>query len=182
MLIGTALLTAIHVLIQKSLFRDPCPRVRNVGLVLSLFLRFAQDWKESCYYNEDGWKYLVLQIAAQHQVPISGLAGIEEVIVGIQDSARDSDSELDASDSEPESKSTSSNSQLDEEDEEVELSKAVKLTDEHLNMTTSYESWDVGGVERSWKQCSFDIEVRLLSTLVICIGRNLRLSMADVQS
>lgn len=73
MLIGTALLTTIDVLISQGLFTNNSSKIRNIGLILSLFLEFAEDEGEIPSCNEDGWNAVVVEKADAHGVTIEGL-------------------------------------------------------------------------------------------------------------
>ena len=68
MLFGTALLTTIDILIEESLFKSANSDIRNVALILGHFLSFAQDMKEMCRANEDGWRKIVLARADEHGI------------------------------------------------------------------------------------------------------------------
>lgn len=84
MLTGTALLTTIDLLIKKGWFTNNSSEIRNIGLVLSQFLRFVEDEKDCCQRNEDGWKAVVVNKADTHGVIIQGLAGTEKLVEAIR--------------------------------------------------------------------------------------------------
>ena len=143
MLIGTALLTTIDVLIEKGLFANNS-KIRNIGLILSMFLQFAVDESDtSC--NEDGWKAVVVEKADAHGVTIQGLMGIEMLIQGIKDNAEDSDS--------------------DEEDlgEIGNLAKVANCYQSGEPSNTDLEAFDFDK-QRSWKHYDWEIEVRNISS------------------
>jgi len=79
-MLDTAVLTTIHLLIQKQLFfDDKRPLVRNLILVLALWLQstlhFAKD--NLCLVDENGWAAEVVRLARQHQVRIS--LGVDDI-------------------------------------------------------------------------------------------------------
>lgn len=139
MLIGTALLTTIDVLIQKDLFKNSS-KIRNIGLILSMFLQFSADETEIAEYNEDFWTTKVVEKADEHGVTIQGLVGIDELVQAIRGEgfAYASDSE----ESHP------------AEDEPEEM-----MTD----MLDSYQS-GAYSTTRSWRHYCWDIEVRNISS------------------
>lgn len=83
MLIGTALLTAIDVLIERKLFGYGSTEVRNLGLILCHFIRFAHDYKDLCRKNENGWQHLVSTKARRRQVSLKGLYDIDKITVNL---------------------------------------------------------------------------------------------------
>ena len=93
MLIGSMLLKTFWVLERVDLlqdnehkfFREESSMLPNLGLVLSLFLRFAEDFKESCRLNEDGWKYIVVEKADEHGVDISSFSGMAPIVERIRE-------------------------------------------------------------------------------------------------
>ena len=81
MRIGTALLSAIDVLISHNLFHSNHNTViRNIGLILCHYIHFGQTWTERCRANEAGWTKVVIRKAQEHGVRIEGFYGIEKVI------------------------------------------------------------------------------------------------------
>ena len=143
MLIGTALLTTIDVLIEKGLFTNSS-KIRNIGLILSMFLQFAADESEIADYNEDGWNTVVVEKADEHGVTIQGLVGIDELVQAIRDECHDSDS--------------------DEEDftEIGEIGSDAIIANCYQSSEPSYtdlENSNPGG-RRSWKHYCWEIEVR----------------------
>lgn len=68
MLFGTALLTAIDILLKKDLFKPDNSEIRNTPMILGQFLNFVHDMKEMCTANEDGWKRTVLERADTHGI------------------------------------------------------------------------------------------------------------------
>ena len=73
MLIGTALLSTIDALIKHNLFNNNETPIRNINLILSLYLIFASDWKDMCKYNELGWTIEVIRRAEKYNIPLTGL-------------------------------------------------------------------------------------------------------------
>lgn len=144
MLIGTALLTTIDVLISQGLFTNTSPKIRNLGLILSLFLQFAEDEGEMGSCNEDGWKAVVVEKADACGVTIQGLVDIDELVQDIRDNAYDSDSD---------------------EEELVEIDSEDLMT----KLSDCYQSGEHShtdcGEERSWKQYDWGIEVRDITLL-----------------
>ena len=87
MTMGTALLTAISVLIKHGLFKDGNPVIRNLGLVLSNFLYSDACDGDLCLANEHGWSKVVVRLADKHGVTIKGVSGIEEVVKEMREEA-----------------------------------------------------------------------------------------------
>lgn len=143
MLIGTALLTTIDVLIEKGLFTNSS-KIRNIGLILSMFLQFAADESDTSS-NEDGWKAVVVEKADAHGVTIQGLVGIDELVQDIRDNAEDSDS--------------------DEEDL-GEIGSLAIVANCYQSSEPSYKDLETFnfGEQRSWKHYDWEIEVRNISS------------------
>lgn len=138
MLIGTALLTTIDVLIQKGLFTNNGSKIRNIGLILSMFLQFAADESGMPECNEDGWNAVVVEKADAHGVTIQGLVGIDELVQAIRDEGDDSDSdEEDLAEDDPEDMMT--------------------------DMLACYQSGEYS-TTRSWKHYCWNIEVHNISS------------------
>lgn len=94
MLFGTALLTAIDILIKNSLFKSENSDIRNIALILGHFLNFVHDMKEMCVANEDGWKATVLERADEHEIKpymISINHIVSEIREGEDDATPDED-------------------------------------------------------------------------------------------
>ena len=144
MLIGTALLTTIDVLIAQGLFTNTSSKIRNLGLVLSLFLQFVEDEGETASCNEDGWKAVVVERADACGVIIQGLVDIDELVQDIRDSAYDSDSDEE---------------ELIEKDPKDRM---TKLSDCYQSGEHSYTD---RGEMRWWKQYDWGIEVRDITLL-----------------
>jgi len=148
MLIGTALLATIDALIKKDLFKNGNSEIRNIGLVLSHFLRFVAETSETCRLNEDGWKAEVVKKADEHGVTIQGLSGVDELIESIYEGVNDSESE------------------------ESGQRTASQVVDELMNMTTCYKSEPMcgtvtvemltRGTRRSWQNWDWAMEVGAL--------------------
>ena len=137
MLIGTALLTTIDVLIQKRLFTNNSSKIRNIGLILSMFLQFAADESGIAEGNEDGWKTVVVEKADAHGVTIQGLVGINELVQAIREEGDDSDSDT----------------ENPAEDDPKHMMMA---------MLACYTSGEYP-TKRTWKHYCWDIEVRNIS-------------------
>lgn len=136
MIIGTALLTTIDVLIAHGLFTNTSSKIRNLGLILSLFLQFAQD--EEVQLNEDGWDYVVVKKADTHEVTIKGLENSHELV----ESVRDIDSLSDISEEED-------ITEMDPEDLATYVSEHYRSRSHALEL----------GEKRSWKHYDWNIEV-----------------------
>ncbi|KAK0509296.1 hypothetical protein JMJ35_008667 [Cladonia borealis] len=136
MLIGTALLTTIDVLISHGLFTNTSPKIRNLGLILSLFLQFAGDVETEC--NEHGWKHVIWQKADAHDVTIEGLVRSQELVQSIRDIdyASNISEEEDLNEMDPEDL-------------------AMYMSDRYESRHTCVEL----GEKRSWKQYDWDIEL-----------------------
>ena len=80
-ILGTALLTTIDILVVKDLFKKDSS-IRNIGLVLSQWLRFTQGAgdDELCTGGENNWRYAVVRLADKNKFEITGTAGIEDLI------------------------------------------------------------------------------------------------------
>ena len=157
MLIGTALLTTIDVLIQKGLFANNSSKIRNIGLILSMFLEFAEDQSEIPSCNEDGWKAAVVEKADAHGVTIQGVVGIDEVVEDIRDDAEDNETDEE---------------ELAEVDRAAARRRLLAIT---TNMTDCYQSGEHSyttmetfnvGKKRSWKQYYWRVEVRFTHSAI----------------
>ena len=88
-LFGTALLSTIDVLIQQDLFKEGSS-IRNLGLILSLFIGFAEDCcSDLCEKGESDWKKRVVLLAQDHGVEIKGPYGIEEQLQSMRNEIAD---------------------------------------------------------------------------------------------
>ena len=120
--------------------------IRNIGLIISQYLQFAVDEDETCHFNENGWKALVVAKADTHNVALQGLAGIDMIIDGIR--SEDEDRESDGDD---------------------EADHLTRVTNDPMNMTICYKSRELWGVltverlnsgnRRTWKRWNWSIEV-----------------------
>ncbi len=144
MLIGTALLTTIDFLIAQGLFTSTSSKIRNLGLVLSLFLQFPEDEGETPSCNEDGWNVVVVEKADAHGVTIQGLVESYELAQSIRDDVYASD--------------ISDEEDISEMDTE---NLAAYMSDRYQSQTFEL------GVKRSWKQYDWDIEVRDLNSATL---------------
>jgi hypothetical protein len=146
LLIGTMLLTTIDVLIGMGLFVNDGLEIRNIGLILSQYLQLAVDEDETCRFNENGWKGVVVAKADTHNIALQGLAGIDMIVEGIR--SEDEDSKSDGND---------------------EPDHLAHATNRPMNMTICYKSRELWGVltieklnsgnRRTWKQWDWAIEV-----------------------
>ena len=66
------------------LFQNGSIDFPNLVLTLSFYLQFAEDNKESCRLNEDGWKYLVVEKADKHGIEIHGEPGKGTIVEAIR--------------------------------------------------------------------------------------------------
>ena len=90
MLIGSMLLTMLEFLQRVRIFntekKDGKPRradgfgLPNLGLILSLYLQFADDYNGFCRLNEDGWKYRVIEEADRAGIKIQGQDKTDSVV------------------------------------------------------------------------------------------------------
>lgn len=140
MLIGSMLLHMLDLLDRRDDWRLP-----NLPLFLSLFLQFAEEFKDTCELNEDGWKYLVINKADRYLIKIEGLPGTNALIDRLRDEMKDQESE-------PRVEiSPNARGPLHWEEcyQNQELSGARVLTLEELNQ----------GTRRCWERYHFFIEV-----------------------
>ncbi|KAL8865108.1 MAG: hypothetical protein Q9198_009475 [Flavoplaca austrocitrina] len=84
MLIGTALLTTIDLLKTRDLFKPHSSTIRNVGLILAMFIKFAHTFRELCRLNEDGWIVPVIKAAESRSIGIKGPANIKNILKTIK--------------------------------------------------------------------------------------------------
>lgn len=83
-LFGTALLSTNDILIQGDLFKEGSS-IRNLGLILSLFIGFAEDCcSDLCQEGESDWTKRVVLMAQDHGVEIKGPHGIKEHLQSIR--------------------------------------------------------------------------------------------------
>ena len=155
MLIGTALLTTIDLLISQGLFTNTGSKIRNLGLILSMFFEFAEDAGEhEC--NEDGWNYEIVKKADAHDITIEGLVSSYELVERVRDIDDSSD-----------------NSEEEEDMTEMDPEELTTYMSERYQ--SIYHASELGE-KRSWKQYDWDIEVR--HTYIACyIPPSVRLIM-----
>ena len=92
MLIGSMLLYVLALFERVDQERDKDdvllqnngPHIPSPGLMLSIFLRFAEDHQHTCKLNEDGWKYSVVEKADKHGINFFGVTGIEKIVKKIR--------------------------------------------------------------------------------------------------
>ena len=157
MLIGTMVLTTIDVLIEKGLFKNDS-EIRNIGLVLSQLLQFAEDENEMGSFNEDGWKATVVQKWIDYDISIEGVAGVDQLFCDIRAHEDISDSE-------------------DEDEDRI-----TGMVNGAVNMVICYKSRELWGVmtveklnsghRRSWKQWNWRMEVGSFLRSPLTCGHN----------
>ena len=93
MIFGTALLSALSVLAEHCLLTKDSP-VRNIGLIISLFIRFGHNW-ENCGQGigETGWMLVAVKIADKYGIELKESIGIEEKIEELRDELDNDDDE-----------------------------------------------------------------------------------------
>ena len=82
------LLTVIDIVIlQELLTTSDTPIIRNLSLILALILKFisAVDRGDYCPSNKNGWAWVVLCLAEQHQIENKGFDGTENIVKAIRD-------------------------------------------------------------------------------------------------
>ena len=91
---GTALLASIDILISRDLF-DNNSELRNIGLVLAKFIKFATEVgdDELCRSGENKWKKAVIRLVNEHGIFLYGVSGIRDIEDAIKDSIGDDDSD-----------------------------------------------------------------------------------------
>ena len=139
MLIGTALLTTIDLLNSQGLFTKNSSKIRNLGLILSMFLEFAKDAGEHIC-NEDGWTYELVKEADAHNVTIQGLVRSSDLVESIRG--------LDFA------------SDISEEPEDISYLNPEALADYMSYHYQSRQSPSDSYEKRSWEQYDWNIEVR----------------------
>lgn len=84
---GTALLTTINILVSQKLF-TPDSELRNIGLILAKFLKITTGVgdDELCRRGENRWKDVVVRLADEHGIIISGVYHIEDIVDQIRES------------------------------------------------------------------------------------------------
>lgn len=93
--IGVTILSTLDTLIEGGLFKNDSATVRNIGLMLCHFLKFAHTVYDTCQNNENGWAVAIIKLAEKHNVKIQGMAGIDETVESLRDDldCEDEDSE-----------------------------------------------------------------------------------------
>ena len=86
-LFGTTLLTTINILVSQKLF-TPDSELRNIGLILAKFLNFTTGVgdDELCRRGENKWKDVMVRLADEHGIIISGVYHIEDIVDKIRES------------------------------------------------------------------------------------------------
>lgn len=152
---GVALLSTISLLIKKDEFRE-ISNIKNLGLILGLFIEFAlssgsqfcDDFDEDEGEGNENWTKRVLQLAEKHGVKITGSWGIEKRIENLRD-------EMDTDDEESVDETGGPDGSISPKDLE-DLGLAVEGKDE--------EDWEdevdeAEGTPRSWKTWNWAKEV-----------------------
>ncbi len=91
MLIGTAVLTTLDILRSHKMLRpSPDTPIKNIPLVLSLFILFVGEWKrigggEDHGLGETIWLRRVVQMADEHLITIGGPFGTAKHITKIRE-------------------------------------------------------------------------------------------------
>jgi len=152
-LYGVALLSTISLLIKKDEFRENS-NIKNLGLILGLFIEFAfSSGSNFCDDSDEGegndnWTKRVLQLAEKHGVKIAGSWGIEKRIKNLKD-------EMDTDDEASVDETEGSNGSISPKDL-TDLGLAIEGKDE--------EDWEDEDDEdevkiRSWKTWNWAKEV-----------------------
>ncbi|KAL8650805.1 MAG: hypothetical protein Q9226_004984 [Calogaya cf. arnoldii] len=118
MLIGTSLLTVIELLKDHNLFKSQGSAIRNLGLIVALFIEFAHTLREQCRLNEDGWVIPVMKAAESCSIGIKGPENIKVTLETIKQSISKDDNTVQENGKPPKSR--------------ADINKAKK------NMTKSY--------------------------------------------
>lgn len=91
MLVGSMILYVLDLLWKVDISRDEGDKLLrnhselpNLGVILALFLQFAEDSREMCKLNEDGWKYLVVKKADEFGINIKGVKGTRAIVEAIR--------------------------------------------------------------------------------------------------
>lgn len=102
MLMGSMILYELDLLSQMDTVRDQNNKLlRNhselsdLGLILALFLQFAEDSREMCRLNEDGWKRLIVKKADEFGIDIKGVKGIGSIVEAIRNGTEKVDEPVD---------------------------------------------------------------------------------------
>ncbi|MCJ1393114.1 hypothetical protein MMC18_005986 [Xylographa bjoerkii] len=99
-LYGTLLLSTIELLIAQNEIHASSS-IKNLGVVLGLFIQFAGDTGSNlCDDGDDGWTSRVVEMADKHGVEITGPFAIEATAKKIRDEMDEDDEEEDAEEKE----------------------------------------------------------------------------------
>ena len=91
---GTALLCTIDILLEQDLFKKDSS-IRNLGLVLSLFIKFTGCIGDLCIDGEDDWKKEVFKIAKKHGIELKGPYAIGYYLEPIKQKVDDEEADVD---------------------------------------------------------------------------------------
>ena len=77
--------STLSLAIERKDFK-PDSNIKNLGVILSMFIRFANDKSSN---GGAGWTWNVVQLADKHKVELKGLHGFDETVERIRDSGED---------------------------------------------------------------------------------------------
>ncbi|KAL8847432.1 MAG: hypothetical protein Q9221_007542 [Calogaya cf. arnoldii] len=152
MLIGTTLLTAVDLLKDRNLFKSQGSPIRNLGLILALFIEFAHTLREQCRLNEDGWVIPVIKAAESCSIGIQSPENIEVTLETIQQSISKDDNTVQQGGKPPKSRADIKKSK-----ENMTKSYAPKPTSKYGGVITM--DFFNEGTKREWDQWDWATEV-----------------------
>lgn len=91
---GTALLSTIDILLEQDLFKKDSS-IRNLGLILSLFIKFTGCIGDLCQDGEDDWKKDVFKIARRHGIELKGPYAIKDYLDPVEETIEDEETDID---------------------------------------------------------------------------------------
>ena len=141
MLTGTVVLTAIYLLITKDQLDMHRTQLRNLTLVLGLFLEFAVAMSSLCKDNEDGWKTTLVGICMEGNIFGHGMTGdplnsVRRRFQGLAERFHEEEEEVDG---------------------DVESDNVVAPQEEGESAPNRWKAYE--GETRSWKSWCFHEEV-----------------------
>ena len=161
MLVGSMLLYVLDLFEKLDLIRgkgadkllgNDSTELPSLGLVIGLFLKFAEHNEDMCRLNEDGWKFNVVEKAISYGIDFRDIKGAENVVEAIETGRTTADK--------PKEIAWPANQE----------ERLRSITDELTHWTTCYkreELWGLvtmetlgKGTKRSWSSSSFYMEVR----------------------
>lgn len=74
-----------------KLLRNDSAELPSLGLVIGLFINFAEYNKEICKLNEDGWKFVVVEKAISYGLDVHNIKGTENIIEAMETGRRTAD-------------------------------------------------------------------------------------------